>query len=161
MRNALAAVARDLRATCGGRAAPAENIHVTLAFLGAVAETRLPELQAMAAGLQPEAFVMTLSRLGCWRKQRLAWAALQECPPALTALAEGLGAALQARGFRTERRAFKPHVTLLREVVAAPPLTMAPLQWQVRQFVLAASEPAPRGVHYRIIGEWPLAGPAV
>ena len=74
-------------------------------------------------------------------------------------LAGKLAEELQARGFRTERRAFKPHVTLLRDVAAAPKPVHAlfgPLRWQVRCLALACSEPAARGVQYRIIGEWPL-----
>jgi 2'-5' RNA ligase len=47
----------------------------------------------------------------------------------------------------------------LREVSASPAqagVAFGPLTWRARSFVLAGSEPAARGVRYRIIGEWPL-----
>lgn len=158
-RDALAAAARDLRSTCGGRSPPAANLHLTLAFLGAVAESRLPLLTQLAGTLPAAAFELTLDHIGCWRAQRLVWAGARHCPRELSALADALAGGLQAQGFRTERRTFRPHVTLLRDVAAAPTLAQAglgPLRWPARRFVLAGSEPAARGVRYRIIGEWPL-----
>jgi len=124
-----------------------------------VAEPRLQELSALAGTIALEPFELALDQIGYWRTQRLVWAGARHCPAELTALACGLAGGLQARGFRTERRAFKPHVTLLRDVAAAPKPVHAlfgPLRWQVRRLVLACSEPAARGVQYRIIGEWPL-----
>lgn len=162
LRDALTGIATELRSRCGGRMPAPDNIHLTLAFLGAVAETRVPELQALASELRADDFELVLQRIGCWRRQRLVWAGPLDVPPALTALVDQLGAALRCAGFTTERRLFKPHVTLLRDV-SAPPAGMvpAPLRWPVTQWVLAASEPVPRGVRYRIIGRWPLTGRAV
>ena len=133
---------------------------MTLAFLGAVDAQRLPELQALAAAIVTVPFELDIARLGFWRAQRLVWAAPSGCPQPLTALAGRLADALHSRAFHTERRPFKPHVTLLRDTGAVP-LTqdlVPPLCWPVRGFVLASSEPAPRGVRYRVIGQWPAAG---
>lgn len=158
-RDALAAVASDLRRSCGGRSSPAANLHLTLLFLGEVPESRLAELTDLAAALAAEPFDLTLDRIGYWRTQRLVWAGTHHCPGRLVALADALAACLRARSFRVERRSFKPHVTLLREVSASPAqagLVFGHLSWRARSFVLACSEPATRGVRYRIIGEWPL-----
>lgn len=158
-RDALAAAARDLRSTCGGRSPPAANLHLTLAFLGAVAEPRLPLLTQLAGTLPAETIELTLDHIGCWRAQQLVWAGVRHCPRALSALVDVLTGGLQAQGFRTERRSFKPHVTLLRDVVTEPTPAQAmfgPLRWTAQRLVLAGSEPAARGVCYRIIGEWPL-----
>lgn len=160
-RNALAAIAREIRADCGGRSPPAENLHLTLAFLGAVDEHRLPELSALADSITAAPFALDLERIGYWRAQRLAWAAPRECPVELTALTVRLADALRHRGFRTEERAFKPHVTLLRDAGTPPALALCgalSIHWPVRQFVLASSEPAPKGVRYRVIGQWPVGG---
>jgi 2'-5' RNA ligase len=156
-RSALAATARELRQACGGRSPPAANLHLTLAFLGAVGAYRLPELRALADAVVTTPFDLDLVRVGCWRAQRLAWAAPPACPPALTALTGQLTDGLRRHGFHTERRAFKPHVTLLRNVVTVPPVQdlAAPLRWPVRGFVLVCSEPAAKGVQYRVIGQWP------
>lgn len=159
LRAQLAALAAGLRDRCGGRSPPPANIHLTLAFIGPLAASRLPELTAMASGLQAAPVDLTLDRIGCWRAQRLVWAAPRHCPAALSALVAALRAGLQARGFPVERRTFRPHVTLLRDMVTPPEAGKGlDLNWQARSVVLASSQPAARGVHYRIIGEWPLAG---
>lgn len=127
-----------------------------------MAPSRLPAITAVAAGLKADAFALSLDLCGYWRAQRLVWAGPRVCPPPLAALAGGLNEALRERGFRVERRAFKPHVTLLRDVAAAPPQSgLGPLNWPVRRFVLACSEPAARGVSYRTVGEWSLQAPGL
>jgi len=158
-RSALAATADRLKKACGGRSPPAENLHLTLAFLGNVAANRLPELRVVADAVTAEPFELDLVRVGYWRAQRLAWAAPLNCPPALTALHDQLMDALRLHGFHTERRAFKPHVTLLRDAVTPPPSSndsMMMSRWTVREFVLACSEPGPKGVRYRLMDVWPL-----
>jgi 2'-5' RNA ligase len=160
-RDALAAAARELRRSCGGRSPPAQNLHLTLAFLGGVYESRLAELTDCAAALATAPFELTLDHIGYWRAQRLVWAGTHHCPDQLAALADALAEGLRARGFRAERRPFKPHVTLLRDASASPAqaeVAFGSLTWRARSFVLACSEPAARGVRYRIIGEWPLSG---
>lgn len=156
-RAALAVMAGVLRRTCGGRAPRADQLHLTLAFLGDVPEARSAELADLAAALRAQPFVLNLDQVGWWRRHRLVWAAPQTCPPALEVLAAVLAGRLQAGGFHTERRRFLPHVTLLRDAGQAPALTAcAPLTWRPTQFVLACSQPASGGVRYRIVGNWPL-----
>jgi 2'-5' RNA ligase len=158
-RGALAATAGQLKKACGGRSPPAENLHLTLAFLGNVAANRMLALRLVADAVIAEPFELTLARAGYWRAQRLAWAAPLHGPPALTALHARLTDVLRLRGFHAERRAFKPHVTLLRDAAALSPSShdgIISLRWPVRDFVLACSEPVPQGVRYRVIGTWPL-----
>jgi 2'-5' RNA ligase len=50
-----------------GKAVAAENLHLTLAFLGAQPRSRLDELKAIAAGIRGQAFELHLDRLGHWR----------------------------------------------------------------------------------------------
>ncbi len=157
VRIALAAAAGALRKACDGRTTPAENLHMTLAFIGDVPAGRLPELQHIAAGLGAASFALTLDCIGWWRTQRLVWAGTTACPHDLASLVDRLAARLHADGFRTERRGFKPHVTLLRDARTTPAReNIEPLRWHAEDFVLACSEPAVRGVRYRIVGKWPL-----
>lgn len=161
VRAALVALAGDRRRVCGGRAPPVHNLHMTLAFLGNVPAARLPELENIAAGIATQSsgrsFMLTLDCIGWWRQSRLVWAGTLHCPHELEALAAALAAGLQASGFRTERRRFRPHVTLLRDAERKPVQTACgPVHWSARQFVLACSQPAGRGVEYRIVGQWPL-----
>ena len=73
-------VARDalIRATakavrhCGGRPVPAENLHVTLVFLGSVATRRLPELKGLArtqaAAFAPTPLSQRFEELAHWSR---------------------------------------------------------------------------------------------
>lgn len=158
-RDALAAAAEALRRACGGRAPPARNLHLTLAFLGDVPAAQLPDLMDIAGGLAAASFELTLDRVGYWRQHRLVWVGPQNCPAALQALAAELADALQARGFDIERRRFLPHLTLLRDARRAPATTeLGPISWHVQQFALVCSRPAVPGVHYDMVSDWPLAG---
>jgi len=156
-RSALDQLGRDMHALCGGRRTRAESIHLTLAFLGEVEETRVAELQAMAAQLQSGACDFELSRLGWWRQNRIAWVAPESVPQALTDLVNELQSQLQTAGYKRDTRAYLPHVTLLRNADCPEPLaTMQPMQWAVRDFVLVKSIMTEHGPAYEIIGRWPL-----
>lgn len=160
-RAVLAATAAELRKSCGGRAPAANHLHLTLAFLGSVPAARLPELENIAAGIATQSFchsfMLTLDHIGWWRRPRLVWAGMRNCPCELEALADALASGLQSRGFHTEQRRFRPHVTLLRDADRAPATaTYEAMSWRATQFVLVQSTIENGGVKYRIVGTWPL-----
>lgn len=151
--------AQDLHSDCGGRMPPRANLHLTLAFLGAVMPVRQGALAALAATVAAGAapFSLTLDRIGCWRRQGIVWAGSHDVPAALRVLAGRLDEGLRASGFATERRTFKPHVTLLRDAAGSPRTTAAgPLHWTVNDVVLACSGRGAQGPRYQVIGRWPL-----
>lgn len=95
---------------------PPENVHLTLKFLGEVAEERVREVCAAvdgaAAGVGP--FEMTVSRFGAFpslRRPQVVWVGV-ELEATLQSLQESLEEALAALGFPREERAFRPHLTL-------------------------------------------------
>ena len=154
---ALHARARALHAECGGRVMRRDTIHLTLAFLGDVAVSRLAALEAVAQSVRGERFVLELDRVGSWRGNRILWAGCAQVPAAMPAMAEALAADLRAAGFELEARAFNPHVTLVRNALRPlQSVEMAPLRWPVASFVLVASERDAGGANYRVLGRWPL-----
>ena len=156
---ALHARARALHAECGGRMMRRDTIHLTLAFLGDVAKSRLAALEAVAQSVRGERFVLALDRVGSWRGNRVLWAGCSQAPAALSAVAETLAAGLRAADFALEARAFNPHVTLVRNAVRPPQgVDMPALRWPVASFVLVASERDAGGAHYRVLARWPLGG---
>jgi 2'-5' RNA ligase len=94
-----------------------ENLHVTLKFLGEVAEDtigKLTDICRETAG-RHRAFSFTLEEIGAFPSvsaPRVLWAGVGTAQDRFTALAQDLGAALKPLGFKKEDRAFHPHVTL-------------------------------------------------
>jgi 2'-5' RNA ligase len=55
----------------GGRAVADLDLHVTLCFLGAVAESSLPALRERAAALQPPPFELEFQAIEYWSQSRV------------------------------------------------------------------------------------------
>ncbi len=94
----------------------AENVHLTLKFLGEVAEAQLPGVRAAvdesAKGLG--ALEMAVRDFGAFptlRRPQVVWAGL-ESSAALATLQSRVEGALADLGFPREKRAFRPHLTL-------------------------------------------------
>ncbi|RMF65796.1 MAG: RNA 2',3'-cyclic phosphodiesterase [Calditrichaeota bacterium] len=138
-----------------------ENIHLTLRFLGDVAQERIPAVaDAMgnaAAGFS--VFSVTVAGLGAFpnlKRPRVLWVGVQDPGGELTELARRLENALNEIGFERERRPFRPHLTLGR--VKSPPsrafcdrLAQArfdPGQVRVSEIVLMKSDLRPTGAVY-------------
>jgi 2'-5' RNA ligase len=156
VRDALAVLAREVRAECGGRATRLETIHLTLFFVGQVERKRVADLQAAAGAVRGSPFELVIDHLGYFRRARIAWAGAA-CPPALASLVEQLTAQLAARGFQGEDRPYVPHVTLAREAARRPARTsFHPVIWRVRDFVLVESVQAGSASAYEVVERWPL-----
>lgn len=113
------AVAFDLSLVQAGlpvpRPVPVENLHLTLAFLGEVAETTLADVDAAFAQVRVPAFELTLAGLGMFggAKARSVHAGVA-ASPALVQLQSKVETAARSAGVALPRRRFVPHVTLAR-----------------------------------------------
>ncbi|MCY1272123.1 RNA 2',3'-cyclic phosphodiesterase [compost metagenome] len=137
-----------------GHAVAAANLHMTLAFLGAVPRGRKAELLELGKSLPRQAFDLQLDHLGRWRNGILHLSP-SGAPQPLFDLVQALRQALGDHQFEVERREFRPHLTLARHATRLPAAQPAFL-WQVDRVALFSSENTPHGVHYRAIGNWPL-----
>jgi len=157
VRAALTPLVRDIARKAHGRPTAVESIHLTLAFLGEVAEAALPSLEAIGAAMPRGTCVMQLAQFGTFGGARVAWVAPADVPPELVILESRLRAALAAGGFRTEERPFAPHLTLARKCGRALLRTaITPIAWNVDRLSLVASSLEPGGARYREIAGWPL-----
>ena len=100
----------------GARWLPADQLHLTLAFLGDVEpeaqETVIHELTAVAAA----PFAMRLRGVGHFPPRgtpRVLWVGIEPCPP-LMDLQRQVAAAVRRAGIALEKRKFSPHITLAR-----------------------------------------------
>jgi 2'-5' RNA ligase len=172
VRAGLTAVSAELRGQTRGLAwVRADNLHLTLRFLGEI-EPRMLEpvreaVAAAAAAIPP--FTVGLGGLGGFpsgRAPRVLWASVAAGGKELETLYAALEAELVARGVPGESRPFHPHVTLARardprgagdlgSVLGAGP---AFGEVRVGALHLMRSDIGPRGSRYSILSEAPLGG---
>lgn len=151
----VAGLARRLGDRCAGRFVPAENYHLTLAFLGEVGEAQarraMEALDAACAGAAP---VRLCARgLGTFGRGRDAtlWLGVEK-DEGLMALACRVRAELAARGVAYDEKGFLPHVTLARRArVPSGDLggLALPLPDVARRVTLLRSILGPEGARYK------------
>lgn len=98
---------------------PAESVHLTLVFLGAVAENRVPAIAAAltraAARHRPlEITVRGAGTFGRSSSPRVLFLGIDGEVRALVALQRDVTGELETLGFPREERSFTPHLTLAR-----------------------------------------------
>jgi RNA 2',3'-cyclic 3'-phosphodiesterase len=158
-RAALAAWRAPLHKQCGGRMMRPDTLHTTLVFLGNVAERRLEALQLAAAEVAGLPFEICFDVARYWGHNHIVYAAPDKSPELLLKLVSDLEHGLRRHRFQFDRRAYKPHVTLLRNAKwKDEPLPAMPhATWQVRDFALVQSLSDENGARYRVLARFPLA----
>jgi 2'-5' RNA ligase len=135
-----------------------ENLHATLAFLGEIDRSRLPELATLAQESVAGRFELVLDRIGYWPHNRIVYAAPTLTPEPLRTLAQALALHLAGAGFRTEERPYFAHLTLLRAARRAPAgVCIAPVRWPVDAIALVESARCEGRLVYRPLERWTLA----
>lgn len=180
VRQAAASVATALQEVLGKRRVdarwvPPENMHLTVRFIGHVADADAsPIIAAVAAPVHVEPFTIALDRCGTFPASgppRVIWIGLREGIEPLRAIAEEMDRRLGPFGFESERRPFSAHLTLAR--VKDVPRAAAR---EARQLALAHHVPAaschathgtlfesrlsPRGSRYEAIARIPFIASA-
>ncbi len=153
------ALARDIARRSRGRAISGEHVHLTLAFLGDVDASALPELRTIGDRLPHVGATIDFDVAGAWRASGVAWVAPAVVPVPVLALHAALREALAADGFDIEARPFRPHVTLARRcVLPQPRARCSPVRWPVDRLCLIGSQLRPEGPVYTELAAWPLVG---
>ncbi|MDH6706441.1 2'-5' RNA ligase [Kitasatospora sp. MAA19] len=154
-----------------------EGWHLTLAFLGAVAPERLPELEADLAAVAEVHPAHRLRVSGAGRfGDRVLWAGLEGQTWALRRLAEAVGDATAELTGELDTFTFHPHLTLARagssrgrrraaqrvaaaelEALAAALAEYRGPMWEATELHLMRSEPDGVSAHYASLHAWPLA----
>jgi|GEM_PF-51233 len=104
------------QATSGNFTRP-ENLHLTLAFIGE--SNDIKTISGAIGRCRSDPFELTIGGAGHFGN--LYWAGIEDNPK-LKALAESLCGDLRAHGFQMEERAFKPHITLARQLTSDRPI---------------------------------------
>ncbi len=107
-----------------GRPVAADNLHLTLAFLGEVSAEKEKALSLLAGRIRQPGFTLTLDDAGQWLRSRVVWLGMRQPPRGLIQLANMLRSQAARSGCFQSNRPFHPHITLLRdasEAVTIPP----------------------------------------
>lgn len=154
-RRALAAEAERLAPRCGGYPLPAENMHITLAFLGSVDASRLAALVDLTRAWSALHGEWTLDQLGHFPKPRIVWAGSQTPNAELTTLNAELWQALARHGFTSPQREFTPHVSLVRQAdrFASQLELPEPIVWRFDHLALVESQLGSGGSRYRTLAD--------
>src|SRR5689334_9753681 len=148
----------------------AENLHVTLKFLGEVAEGKIDAIRGALGKIRSDKPVALEFRgLGFFpneRHPRVFWAGM-EASPNLKTLAADIESAMEKLGVPREKREFSPHLTLARFERARLPEALRKLiaDYQQREFGslrtnefrLIQSKLKPAGAEYTTVATFQFA----
>jgi len=118
VRTAMQQVVDTLRSSGANvRWVPSSNFHVTMVFLGNVADDRASAVAQLsdAAVTDVPSFDLSWGGVGSFptgHRPRVVWMGLQEPVPALMQLHQQLATGCRSAGFTVEDRPFHPHVTI-------------------------------------------------
>ncbi len=140
-----------------GKTVRAENLHMTLVYLGSIPPEVVQSVQNVAKELHVSPFELKVARASYWPHIRLRWLGVEDTPQALEQLVMLLKQNLLAVGFKPEKKPYIPHITIARQCTqsfAAEPVRH--LSWLVHDVCLVKSTQVEGRSHYEIIQRWPL-----
>ena len=136
-----------------------ERWHLTLAFLGEVADpsTLAPGLAAVCAVRPPLA--LRLAGSGTFGRGGPVWVGVEGDRAGLTSLADAVAQACRDAGVEVERRPYRPHLTVGRRGRPDPArlAAYAGPSWTAAEVELVASRLGPP-VEHRVLDRFPLTG---
>jgi RNA 2',3'-cyclic 3'-phosphodiesterase len=145
---------RKVRKQTGGKPMRAENIHLTLAFLGE-ADRKTAFTAAKRVRGTPHA--LPIEQAQHWKHNDIVWAGPRSTPAELQDLVKQLDQALSEESFVLEKRPFAAHVTLLRKARAPKSLPPLPrVEWPVTEFLLVHSHAVREGSTYEPLERFTL-----
>lgn len=146
-----------------------EQWHLTLTFHGDLDPDRLKRFERVVAACAAVRWATSarLSGAGAFpstRRGRMLWAGVEPADDALSILRSNLAARLRRNGWDSDRRRYRPHLTLAR---AREPRDWTALvdvligyrgpAWEIDRIVVVASRPGDDGrFHHEPVGEYAL-----
>jgi 2'-5' RNA ligase len=115
-RSKLVAIQNELRSrSVRGNFTLAENLHLTLAFIGEVAPKKADKVKTILETVSFAPFDIEVDRLGTFSNNSLWWVGLRESQP-LMDLQREIEHKLALGGFVMDGREYRPHITIARKV---------------------------------------------
>lgn len=139
---------------CEGNVVSAQNLHITLVFLGAVKADTEAALCAGAAQISVPALKLEFDRLSFWNKSEVLCLTASRLDPCLLHLVEALKRLALDCGLLPEARPYTPHVSLFRKVKQSRSVNFETLTWHSSSFSLVESRASLTGVKYHVGQTW-------
>jgi 2'-5' RNA ligase len=156
------------------RRVKAENLHVTLAFLGQTPDERLDDVTAAAqeAAARVPPFALSFDRAGRFPERgrpRVVWLGIADGASSVLELGTAVYGSLRIRGLRFDDRPLAPHLTLARVAedasaaeaktvgAAVEGLAVGNPRFEVNDIAVIQSVLSPRGPRYTALATVPLA----
>ncbi|QUN06547.1 RNA 2',3'-cyclic phosphodiesterase [Shewanella yunxiaonensis] len=150
-----------LQQTClavchGARRVAADNLHMTLVFLGQTTAPVKQQLLFEVPKLPLKRFSVALSQLQLWPKPKILCLTGNAEAPLIT-LANAAADLSETLGLTPKEHSYRPHITLLRKAKRLQhPVVPDALQLSPTTLNLYHSVSTTTGVEYRILQRWPL-----
>jgi len=162
IRQTLATISRP--PVAGLRWTAAEQLHLTLKFLGEVPDGDVPRLiEALTTTPKPPPIPLVIDGLSLFPPRgrvRIVAANVADASGSLHRLAADLEAAFEPLGFPRERRPFAAHVTLARDRVPVPrerlTIDLPRLAFEAWEYVLMQSHLSNKGSTYTVAARFRL-----
>jgi RNA 2',3'-cyclic 3'-phosphodiesterase len=135
---------------------PAENWHITLAFIGSVNEALVPKIIEVTTPIRMPEITLVFDQLEYWRSPRIVCLTCSQSVLAAVNLVIHLSTQLTALGLQLDPRPYCPHVTLARHIHNPLTTLFKPIIWNAQQFALMESVSSPLGVVYQPLQFWQL-----
>ena len=140
-----------------GRWVAAENLHITLVFLGNVEVPRIESIETVSSQVHMKRFEITLDRMHAASRKGMVWLAPCVVPKELQELAAELKVVLAGLNVKVEERDYRPHVTIIRNLpVRIETREIEPVRWPVDSFALIESRHLHGASVYSPVRSWPL-----
>jgi len=132
----------------------ANNIHITLVFLGNIDATSEAMIRKNVKNISVKSFVLHFNRLDFWKKPQILCLSTQHYDSQLSILVDTLKNRLEQIGIETEKRSYKPHITLARKARKLIDIDILDIEWPAQSFCLIESYSIPGGVYYQVLERW-------
>jgi RNA 2',3'-cyclic 3'-phosphodiesterase len=164
----LATAVGNLATACAGRPVPVQNLHVTLAYLGAVPESRIAEIMSVAQRVADEFLVdsepllIKLDRVEHWRQPQILCATACGPPLQATISFDGLSERLKREAvsakFTPDLQPARAHVTVARKIRHTDDIPdIEPVLWTFTEFTLLDSRNSSSDPQYSVMEKWRFA----
>lgn len=151
--------ALELARESQGRAVRGDTLHLTLVFVGDVDNARVESLAKCADRINARPFDLSIDTAGYFAKARAGWLGCSKVPQALIELQATLQAEVSRSGFSIDTRAFKPHITMVRNGAREiEQRTIPRVPWVVKSFNLVDSRQTASGTRYSVVKTWRMTG---